>query len=75
MALETSGGVCLVIIFIKGRIWTFELLSPGDVTNSVGLFPRDPAYWEGLGDARKLPRAISPGKGDRSPQSVRGSDF
>lgn len=43
VALEPPGGVCFVIILIKGRILPFDLLSPVDGTDAVSLFPRDPA--------------------------------
>ena len=43
MALEISVLVCFVIVLIKGRVLPFDLLSPIDGTDSVGLFPREPA--------------------------------
>ena len=79
MALEISGLVCFVIVLIRGRVLPFDPLSPIDGTDSVGLFPREPAK-ASLGDACELPRTISLEKGDRPlllkfPLFARGRDF
>ena len=79
MALEPSGGVCFVVILIRGRILPFDLVSPVDGTDAVSLCPRDSAQ-EGLRDARKLPRTISLKRRDgpfllKPPLLVKGSDF